>query len=201
MLQVEENVNLKPFNTFGIDAKAKYFRAIESEEQLQELMQMDLFKNERRIFLGGGSNVLFTKDFNGLIIRNAIQGIEKQDETDESILLRVSSGMNWHQFVLHCVQHNWGGIENLSLIPGTVGAAPIQNIGAYGVEVSEVIEKVDGFDITNSISKSFTKDECRFGYRESVFKSVFKEKNIYFKCYFKVVEKKSSHQCKLWRYQ
>jgi UDP-N-acetylmuramate dehydrogenase len=176
MHQVEKNINLKSFNTFGIEAKAKYFCSVESEEQLQELMTTDLFKNERRIFLGSGSNVLFTKDFEGLIIRNAIQGIEKVDETDEHILLRVASGVNWHQLVLHCVQHNWGGIENLSLIPGTVGAAPIQNIGAYGVEVSEVIEKVEGFDITNGMLKSFTKDECRFGYRESVFKSVFKEK-------------------------
>jgi len=176
MLQVEENVNLKPFNTFGIEAKAKYFCSIKSEEQLRELMATDLFKNEKRIFLGGGSNVLFTKDFEGLIIHNAIQGIEKQNETDENISLRVASGVNWHQLVLHCVQNNWGGIENLSLIPGTVGAAPIQNIGAYGVEVSEVVEKVDGFDITSSTSKSFTKDECRFGYRESVFKSVFREK-------------------------
>jgi len=176
MLQVKENINLKLFNTFGIEAKAKYFSAIESKEQLHELMATDLFKNERRIFLGGGSNVLFIKDFDGLIIHNAIQGIEKQDETNESITLRVSSGVNWHQLVLHCVQNNWGGVENLSLIPGTVGAAPIQNIGAYGVEVSEVIEKVDGFDTTNGTSKSFTKDECRFGYRESVFKSVFKEK-------------------------
>jgi UDP-N-acetylmuramate dehydrogenase len=176
MHPVQKNINLKPFNTFGIEAKAKYFCSIESEEQLQELMATDLFKNERRIFLGSGSNVLFTKDFEGLIVHNVIQGIEKQDETDENILLRVASGVNWHQLVLHCVQHNWGGVENLSLIPGTVGAAPIQNIGAYGVEVSEVIEKVDGFDITNNMSKSFTKDECRFGYRESVFKSVFKEK-------------------------
>src|SRR5258707_5435527 len=139
-------------------------------------MAADLFKNERRIFLGGGSNVLFTKDFERPIVHNAIQGIEKQNETDENISLRVASGVNWHQLVLHCVQHNWGGIENLSLIPGTVGAAPIQNIGAYGVEVSEVIEKVEHFDVANSMLKSFTKDECRFGYRESVFKNVFKEK-------------------------
>ena len=176
MHRVEKNVNLRPFNTFGIEAKANYFCSVESEEELQELMATNLFKNERRIFLGGGSNVLFTKDFDGLIVRNVIHGIEKQDETDETISLRVASGVNWHQLVLHCVQHNWAGIENLSLIPGTVGAAPIQNIGAYGVEVSEVIEKVEGYDITNGMSKSFAKDECRFGYRESVFKSAFKEK-------------------------
>jgi len=176
MQQIEKNVNLKSFNTFGIEAKAKYFCSLESAEQLQELMTTDLFKNERRIFLGGGSNVLFTKDFDGLIIHNVTQGIEKHDETDEKISLRVASGVNWHQLVLHCVQHNYAGIENLSLIPGTVGAAPIQNIGAYGVEVSEVIEKVEAYDITSTMLKSFTRDECRFGYRESVFKNVFKEK-------------------------
>jgi len=176
MIVIKENTNLKPFNTFGIEAKAKYFCSIKSEEQLRELMTTDLFKNERRIFIGGGSNILFTKDFDGLIIHNVIQGIEKQEETDESITLTVSSGVNWHQLVLHCVQNNWGGIENLSLIPGTVGAAPIQNIGAYGVEVSEVVEKVEAFDVMNGMKKLFTKDECRFGYRESVFKSVFREK-------------------------
>src|SRR5260370_22646438 len=101
-----------------------------------------------------------------------------QDETDDSISLNVASGVNWHQFVLHCVQHNWGGVENLSLIPGTTGAAPIQNIGAYGVEIGEVIEKVESIDLTNGEVKLFTKDECRFGYRESIFKSDLKEKKF-----------------------
>ncbi len=178
MFEVKENVSLKPFNTFGIDVNAKYFRSIESEEQLHELMQTDLFKNERRIVLGGGSNLLFTQNFNGLILHNAIQRIEMQDETDQTISIRVSSGVNWHQFVLHCVQHDWGGVENLSLIPGTVGAAPIQNIGAYGVEVGEVIEEVEAIDLIIGEAKSFTKDECRFAYRESIFKSDLKEKKF-----------------------
>jgi UDP-N-acetylmuramate dehydrogenase len=176
MIVIKENTSLKPFNTFGIDAKSKYFCSLESIDQLNELIQSDLFKNERRMFLGGGSNVLFRKDFDGLIIHNGIKGIEKHNEADETILLRVASGVNWHQFVLHCVQNNWGGVENLSLIPGTVGAAPIQNIGAYGIEVSEIIEKVETIELVNGIMKSFTKDECGFGYRESVFKSDFKEK-------------------------
>jgi UDP-N-acetylmuramate dehydrogenase len=172
----QKNTSLQPFNTFGIDVKAKYFCSLDSMEQFSELVQTDLFKNERSVFLGGGSNVLFTKDFDGVIVHNVIQGIEKQDETDEGIILRVSSGVNWHQFVRHCVDHGWGGVENLSLIPGTVGATPIQNIGAYGVEISEVIEKVEVFDFTDRQMKSFSKDECRFGYRESVFKSDMKEK-------------------------
>jgi UDP-N-acetylmuramate dehydrogenase len=176
MIAFKEDTSLQPFNTFGIDVNAKYFCSLNSHAQLSELVQTDLFRNERRIFLGGGSNVLFTKDFDGVVIHNAIQGIETHDETDEYITLRVSSGVNWHQFVRHCVDRDWGGIENLSLIPGTVGAAPIQNIGAYGVEISEVLEKVEAFDLINGRTKSFVKDECRFGYRESVFKSDLKEK-------------------------
>jgi UDP-N-acetylmuramate dehydrogenase len=176
MIAFNEDTSLRPFNTFGIDVKAKYFYAVDSHEQLSELFQTDLFRNERRIFLGGGSNVLFTKDFDGVVIHNAIQGIAMHDETDGHITLRVSSGVNWHQFVRYCVDHDLGGIENLSLIPGTVGAAPIQNIGAYGAEISEVIEKVEAFDLINGRMKSFSKDECGFGYRESVFKSDLKEK-------------------------
>src|SRR5258706_4670364 len=176
MIAIKENTSLRPFNTFGIDVKAKYFCSLGAMEQLRELVQTDLFRNERRMLLGGGSNVLFTKDFEGLVIQNSIQGIEGHDETDEHITLRVSSVVTWHQFVLHCVDHDWGGVENLSLIPGTVGATPIQNIGAYGVEISEVIEKLEAFDFTNGVMKSFAKDECGFGYRESVFKTDFKEK-------------------------
>lgn len=176
MTAFQENISLQPFNTFGVDVKAKYFCSLDSIEKLNTLVQRDLFRNEPRIFLGGGSNVLFTKDFNGVIIHNAIQGIEKESETDESIALRVASGVNWHELVTYCVDHDWGGIENLSLIPGTVGAAPIQNIGAYGVEISELIEKVEAFDFDRGGMRSFPKDECRFGYRESVFKSDFKEK-------------------------
>ncbi len=176
MFEVKENVSLKPLNTFGVDAKANYFCQVTHIDQLQELLQTDLFKNEKRMILGSGSNVLFTKDFDGLVVHNATQGIETHSETDETISLRVSSGEIWHRFVVHCVDHNWGGVENLSLIPGTIGAAPIQNIGAYGVEVGEVIEKVEAFDIHNGSLKEFSKDECRFAYRESVFKSDFKEK-------------------------
>ncbi len=176
MISIKEKISLKAYNTFGIDVQAKYFCSVESVEQFSELFSSDLFKNEMRIFLGGGSNMLFTKDFKGLVIHNAIHGIEKYNETEETISLRVASGVPWHQFVLHCIKNNWGGVENLSLIPGTVGAAPIQNIGAYGVEVSEVIENVEAFELINGKKKSFSKDECRFNYRESTFKNDLKEK-------------------------
>lgn len=176
MIDLKENSSLKAFNTFGIDAKAKYLCTIETEDQLHELMRTDVFRSEKRLLLGGGSNILLTKDFDGLVIRNIVKGIEKVSETDEHIYLRVASGEVWHELVMHCVQKNWGGIENLSLIPGTVGAAPIQNIGAYGVEVGEVIENVNAIRLSDGVTKTFGKDECHFGYRESVFKSELKEK-------------------------
>jgi UDP-N-acetylmuramate dehydrogenase len=135
-----------------------------------------LYKNEKILILGGGSNVLFTKDFDGLVIKTDLKGIEITSESDEIINVKVKSGESWHPFVLHCVDHNWGGIQNLSLIPGTVGAAPIQNIGAYGVEVREVVTEVSGIDRINGNDKVFQHHECAFGYRESIFKYQLKEK-------------------------
>jgi len=176
MIRVQENTSLKPYNTFGIDVKTKYFCEIRSDDELQELIATDLFKNEKKLILGGGSNVLFTRNFDGLLILNSIQGIEIVEETEEKITLKASSGERWHSLVMNCVKHNWGGIENLSLIPGTVGAAPMQNIGAYGVEVSEVITKVEAIELTTGEIKMFTREECKFGYRESIFKNTAKEK-------------------------
>lgn len=171
-----KNISLKDYNTFGIDAKAKYFCEIQSVNQLMDLIQSDLFKKEKRLILGGGSNVLFTKDFDGLIIHNSILGKEKINETVDSVSIQLNSGEVWHQAVMYCVENNWGGIENLSLIPGTVGAAPMQNIGAYGVEVKEVIEKVEAVELATGRIMTFTNEECKFGYRESVFKNELREK-------------------------
>jgi len=176
MIQIQENVSLKPFNTFGIDVYSRYFCVIRSEEELQHLLTLNLFKSNDRLFLGGGSNVLFTKDFAGLIIRNEISGIQVVEENDDRISIKVSAGEAWHSLVMHCVENNWGGIENLSLIPGTVGAAPIQNIGAYGVEIKDVIENVEAIDLQSGVKKVFTNHECCFGYRESIFKNELKEK-------------------------
>ena len=175
MIKIEENVNLKPYNTFGITASARYFCKIHTEDELLELLSTDLYKNERHLILGGGSNILFINDFDGLVIKVDLKGINKREEGD-TIELDVKSGEVWHEFVLHCVNKNWGGVENLSLIPGTVGAAPIQNIGAYGVEVKDVIKKVEGIDLLTSERRSFTHEECTFGYRESIFKHDLKEK-------------------------
>jgi UDP-N-acetylmuramate dehydrogenase len=133
---------------------------------------------EEFMFLGGGSNVLFTQDYEGLVIRNLIRGKEIIDETDEHIFLKAYSGENWHELVMYCVQRNWGGIENLSLIPGTVGAAPMQNIGAYGVELEKVFVELEAFNLETFELEVFNKEACAFGYRESVFKRNLK--GLYF---------------------
>ncbi len=173
---LEKNKSLRELNTFGIDAKAHYFAGIHTLQELRELLQSDVFKNERHLILGGGSNVLFMNDFDGLIMQVMLKGIEVIDQNDETITIRVAAGEVWHDVVMHCVQNNWGGIENLSLIPGTMGAAPIQNIGAYGVEIKEVIKEVEVIDLKTGEHRCITHDECRFGYRESAFKSEWKEK-------------------------
>jgi UDP-N-acetylmuramate dehydrogenase len=176
MIKIEEHVGLKPYNTFGINATAHYFCQINSEDQFKSLLQTDLYKNEKVLILGGGSNILFTKDFEGLVVKTDIKGIHIVDENDDTVTIKAMSGEIWHELVVHCVNQQWGGIQNLSLIPGTVGAAPIQNIGAYGVEVKEVVKEVTGIDRINGDEKTFQNNECAFGYRESVFKHKLKEK-------------------------
>jgi UDP-N-acetylmuramate dehydrogenase len=176
MIDIQTNVDLKPYNTFGIRAKARHFVSIRSTEDLRQLIQTDLFKNEKRLILGGGSNILLTGDFEGLVVHNDLRGIKVSHESDDFITLSVGSGEPWHPFVLHCVNHDWGGIENLALIPGTVGAAPMQNIGAYGVELKEVVEQVSGVDLATGEDRVFTNAQCQFGYRESIFKHDLKEK-------------------------
>src|SRR6185369_15848777 len=144
-MDIQENFSLKPFNTFRIDAKAKYFASFKNTEELLELTTHDL--RLTTFILGGGSNILFIKDFDGIVLKNEIKGIEVIKEDDEHVYVRVGAGENWHQFVLHCIKNNWAGIENLSLIPGNVGASPMQNIGAYGVEIKEVFEELKAFHL------------------------------------------------------
>jgi UDP-N-acetylmuramate dehydrogenase len=176
MIQFEKNISLRAFNTFGIDAKAKYLVRIDSKEAFKELIRTEIYRTMPHLILGGGSNILFTKDFDGLIIKDELKGIEIVSETDDKINIRASAGENWHTLVMYCVQNNYGGIENLSLIPGTAGAAPMQNIGAYGVEIKETVLKVDAIDLQTGDERTFTNEECGFGYRESVFKKELKEK-------------------------
>ncbi len=137
---VQKDVQLKPFNTFGIEAKANYFVEVSSIEQLKEILQNPDYQSTERLILGGGSNMLLTKDFDGLVIKIAIKGMQVINETEENIWIKAGAGVVWHDLVMHCVAQNYAGVENLSLIPGTVGAAPMQNIGAYGIEIKKFLK-------------------------------------------------------------
>jgi UDP-N-acetylmuramate dehydrogenase len=173
---VKENVDLLPYNTFGINATAKYLVTVKTVQEAQEVFRSDLFRQHRSFILGGGSNILLTKDFDGLVIKNEIGGILVEEEDDDALMLKVGAGENWHGLVMFCVDRDLGGIENLSLIPGTVGAAPMQNIGAYGVEIKEVIHEVEAIEIETGAMRVFTREACHFGYRESIFKQRLKDK-------------------------
>lgn len=175
---IQENVSLRPFNTFGFDATARYFVSITSASQLQELLCDPHWKTFPKWILGGGSNVLITQDVAALVIQVAIKGIEYIREDEQHVWLRVGAGENWHQFVLHCVENGYAGVENLSLIPGTVGAAPMQNIGAYGVEIKDVFEELQAVEIATGQFGTFDGPACAFGYRESVFKRTLKDQYI-----------------------
>ena len=171
-MQVNENFPLKPYNTFGIDAKARFFNTFSSKEELEEYL---MFYSEYPIFiLGGGSNILFIGDFDGTVLKNNIKGIELQHEDSDYVYVKAGAGENWHQFVLHCINHNWAGVENLSLIPGNIGASPIQNIGAYGVELVDVFWSLEAMHIPERRIHTFTTVDCEFGYRDSIFKNRYK---------------------------
>ena len=168
--QIRSEVSLRALNTFGIDVRARYFAAIADVEELQALQAEPLYRRTPRLVLGGGSNVLFTRDVDALVIHNAIRGIEVIREDAEQAWVRVGAGQVWHDFVLWSVDREWGGIENLALIPGRVGAAPMQNIGAYGVEMESTCEGVDAVDLESGALRTFTHRDCEFGYRDSIFK-------------------------------
>ncbi|GGH15025.1 UDP-N-acetylmuramate dehydrogenase [Mucilaginibacter phyllosphaerae] len=170
MLQIQENVSLKKFNTFGIDANARYFAEISHEDELAELFADPQWLNINRLVLGGGSNMLLVKDFEGLAIRINIRGIEHRISHDD-VFVDVGAGEVWNDLVNFCVDRNYAGMENLSLIPGSVGASPIQNIGAYGVELKDVFASCRAFEIATGTFRTFSKEDCKFGYRESVFKT------------------------------
>ena len=169
---LQRNKSLLAFNTFGIDATASHFSSFDSIASLKELL---LNRDDMPLFiLGGGSNILFTQDFNGLVLKNEILGFEILEENEETVLVNAGAGMNWHEFVLKCISLDYGGVENLSLIPGNVGASPMQNIGAYGTEIKDVFEFLDAVHISSGTIQRFTNEECAFGYRESIFKNKVK---------------------------
>jgi UDP-N-acetylmuramate dehydrogenase len=175
MMMVQENISLKGFNTFGIDVAAKYFATFNTIDEINELLE---FKKLSTLVLGGGSNILFTQNFNGLVLKNEIKGIEIVNENDDYVYLKVGAGENWHQFILYCIKNNLAGVENLSLIPGNVGASPMQNIGAYGVEIKDVFHSLEAFDLKEKTVQTFSLIDCAFGYRESVFKKKYKNQFV-----------------------
>ena len=178
MLTIQSNVSLKSYNTFGIDVSTRYLVEVDNDQEIQTLFQLPDIQSLPKLILGGDSNLLLTQDFNGLVIKINIKGIETVKEDQNHVWLRVGAGENWHEFVMYCVERGLGGIENLSLIPGTVGAAPMQNIGAYGVEIKDTFDRLEAVDISTGIKRVFTNADCRFGYRDSVFKNEVKGQYI-----------------------
>ncbi len=185
-MQIQKNISLKPYNTFNVDVKAKFFTEINHKSELIELLKNSDYSSLNKLFIGGGSNILFTKDFDGIVIKLNNSSINIISETKNNIKLKVDAGVSWDRFVEYTVKRNYYGIENLSLIPGNVGAAPIQNIGAYGVEVKDVIESVDIITLNTLEKTTFLNSECKFGYRNSIFKNELKNKVVITSVVFKL---------------
>jgi UDP-N-acetylmuramate dehydrogenase len=192
-MEILRDFDLTDFNTFHVKAKTKFFCEIKKEQDFLDLIKTEEFKNNEKFFIGSASNVLFTKDFDGIIIRNVLKGIKIFKEDDDFVWIKVMGGEIWHDFVLFSTERNLWGIENLALVPGTVGAAPVQNIGAYGTEVGNTIESVEVINGESGEKKLFSKLECEFGYRESVFKNKFKNKYFITAVIFKLSKKKDEN--------
>ena len=186
MIKIADNVSLKPYNTFGIEASCNHFVEINSVSDFNELLSFEVYKRNKHLIIGGGSNILLTKNFNGLVIKNNLKGIELVKEDGDAVLVKAAAGEVWHDFVQWSIQKGYAGLENLSLIPGCVGASPMQNIGAYGVEIKDVFESLEAVDLNDGGMRNFTKQECNFGYRESVFKHELKNKFIIVSVTFKL---------------
>lgn len=177
MPTIQENISLKPYNTFGVEASARWYTEINSEEDLKDLFADAKWKSSNRLVLGGGSNLLLREDFDGLVIRMNIKGINNK-VNGKKVRIEAGAGEVWNDLVMYCVNNGFAGMENLSLIPGSVGASPIQNIGAYGVELKDVFESCRAFEIETGKFLQFDKEQCEFGYRESIFKKHYKGKLI-----------------------
>jgi UDP-N-acetylmuramate dehydrogenase len=175
-MHIQENISLRPFNTFGIDVSAKYFASFTKVSELAEMVSQH--SRTPKLVLGGGSNILFVRNFDGIVIRNNVKGIEKIKEDDEYVYVQAGAGESWHQFVLKCIANNWAGVENLSLIPGFVGASPMQNIGAYGVEIKDVFHELKAWHLQERSNYTFSLKDCEFGYRDSVFKRKYKDQFV-----------------------
>jgi UDP-N-acetylmuramate dehydrogenase len=177
-MQIQQNIPLRQYNTLGIDVLARFFAIFDSVDQLGNILNENPNMGKPPLILGGGSNILFTGDVDGLVLKNNILGIDLIKEDADHVYVRAGAGENWHQFVLHCLQHNFAGVENLSLIPGCVGASPMQNIGAYGVEIKEVFAELEAWHIQEQKVYTFSLNDCEFGYRESVFKGKYRNQFV-----------------------
>ncbi len=175
-MEIKKNYDLSDLNTFHIKAYARFFCEINKEEDLAFLFNTPEFKENERLFIGGGSNILITHDFPGIVILNRLKGIDIENEDDENVFVKSMGGEWWNDLVDYTVDRGYSGIENLALVPGTVGATPVQNIGAYGVELKDTLENVEVYEIETGEKKIFTNTECEFGYRDSIFKSKYKGK-------------------------
>ena len=178
-MQLEQNVSLLPYNTFRIPVSARYFSVFHNVDELGDILATLLsLKPASTLILGGGSNILFTRNVDGCVLKNEIRGKHLVKEDEAHVYIKAGAGENWHQFVMHCIENDFAGIENLSLIPGNTGASPMQNIGAYGVEIKDVFHELEAYDLRENGIRTFSLEECRFGYRESVFKNIYKNRFV-----------------------
>ncbi len=186
-MKIQTNFSLKNYNTFGIEAKAKHFVAVHNQTELKTILEEN--KSQQKFVLGGGSNMLLTKNIDALVIHVDLKGKEIIKENDDFVWVESQAGENWHEFVLWTMDQNLGGLENMSLIPGNVGTTPVQNIGAYGTEIKDTFESCEAMKIENQEMKTFSKDECHFGYRESIFKNEVKDQYIITSVVFKLTKR------------
>ena len=191
-MQLQENTSLQHLNTFGISASATYLQEINTKTDLTEALSWASENKQEIHIIGGGSNILLTQNPKGLILLNRLTGINVEQENDKHVWVKAAAGENWHNFVQHCINQGWGGLENLSLIPGCVGAAPMQNIGAYGVEIKDHMTRLEAWTMKDGTLETFTNEQCAFGYRESVFKRALKGKHLIASVTFKLT--KQNHQ-------